>query len=198
MATSTTGCIGVFVTNSRPVFFSHRVVDAGKVYLFVPCTKSMEAGGSWLDAWVFGRYKGVSDNCCIFTEVSHCIMKETDSGLAYGWARAISKETGVTGLTFLRVMEVIWVRRRGCDEDVEDGWEASFTVGRLRIPFVHASWKSINFIALSRLTTTWPKYNVTSVPSVSLPPPSDCSSSPICANVIDIRCTRVVPTYRSV
>lgn len=179
MATSTTGCIGVFVTNSRPVFFSHRVVDAGNVYLFVPCTKSMEAGGSWLDAWVFGRYKGVSDNCCIFTEVSHCIMKETDSGLAYGWARAISKETGVTGLMFLRVMEVIWVRRRGYGVEVEDGWEASFTVGRLRIPFVHASWKSINFIALSRLTTTWPKYNVTSVPSVSLPPPSDCSSSPI-------------------
>ena len=123
MATSTTGCIGVFVTNSRLVFFVHSVVDTGKVFdEEVPCTKSMEAGGSWLDAWVFGRYKGVSDNCCIFTEVSHCIMKETVSGLAYGWARAISKETGVKGLTFLRVMEVIWVRRRGYDEDVEDGW----------------------------------------------------------------------------
>ena len=120
MATSTTGCIGAFVTNSLPVCFSHRVVEAGNVYLFVPCTKSMEAGGSWLDAWVFGRYKGVSDNCSIFTEVSHCIKNVTASGLANGWARAISKETGVEGLTCLRVMEVIWVRRRGCDEDVED------------------------------------------------------------------------------
>ena len=58
-------------------------------------------------------------------------MKLTVSGLAYGWARAISKWTGVKGVTFWRVMEVIWVRRRGSVEEVEDGWEASFTVGRL-------------------------------------------------------------------
>ncbi len=44
------GCIGVFVTNSRPVFFVHSMVDTGKRGGLVPFTKSIEAGGSLLDA----------------------------------------------------------------------------------------------------------------------------------------------------